>query len=100
MNKSYEKYFVIGFNKTATTTLHNLFLKNNLKSQHKKSQFWDTSKYFIILLKRYNRFSKNNSYIDIPEELDIKKYAINYRKGIYERGNLKRNKMGQSNIKY
>ena len=48
------------------------------------NKFWDTSKYFIILLKRYNRFSKNNSYIDIPEELDIKKYAINYRKGIFK----------------
>ena len=28
------KIFVIGFNKTATTTFHKLFLKNNLKSQH------------------------------------------------------------------
>ena len=42
MNK---KYFVIGFNKTATTTFHNLFLQNNLKSQHMKSRYWDTSTY-------------------------------------------------------
>ena len=28
------KIFVIGFNKTATTTFHNLFLANKLKSQH------------------------------------------------------------------
>ena len=42
MNK---KYFVIGFNKTATTTFHNLFLQNNLKSQHMKSIYWDTSTY-------------------------------------------------------
>jgi hypothetical protein len=28
------KIFVIGFNKTATSTFHKLFLKNNLKSQH------------------------------------------------------------------
>ena len=48
------------------------------------TKFWDTSKYFIILLKRYNKFEKNNDYIDIPEELDIKKYAINYRKEIYK----------------
>ena len=65
MNKSYEKYFVIGFNKTATCTLHNLFLKNNLKSQHQKSQFWDTSK--------YDCFSDIASGHHIWKELD-KKY--------------------------
>ena len=45
MNKSYDKYFVIGFNKTATSTFHNLFLKNNLKSQHGAGQRWKTDKY-------------------------------------------------------
>ena len=34
MPKKYNKYFIIGFNKTGTNTLHQLFLKNNLKSQH------------------------------------------------------------------
>ena len=34
MNNPYNKYFVIGFNKTATTTFHNIFLENNLRSQH------------------------------------------------------------------
>ena len=29
------KIFVIGFNKTATTTFHKLFLANKLKSEHK-----------------------------------------------------------------
>lgn len=65
MNKSHEKYFVIGFNKTATSTLHNLFLKNNLKSQHKKSEFWNTSK--------YDCFSDITSGHQIWKELD-KKY--------------------------
>ena len=65
MNKSYEKYFVIGFNKTATSTFHNLFKKNNLKSQHKKSQFWNTSK--------YDCFSDIRSGDDIWKKLD-KKY--------------------------
>ena len=40
-----KKYFCIGFNKTATSTLHTLFLKNNLKSQHTKSELWNTSKF-------------------------------------------------------
>ena len=44
MNKSYEKYFVIGFNKTATTTIHQLFLKNNLNSRHTPKK-WETDKY-------------------------------------------------------
>jgi hypothetical protein len=33
-----EKYFVIGFNKTATKTFHNLFLQNNLTSHHNGKQ--------------------------------------------------------------
>lgn len=63
--KAYDKYFVIGFNKTATSTLHNLFLKNNLKSQHGKSKTWDTSK--------YDCFSDITSGHKIWKELD-KKY--------------------------
>lgn len=37
------KYFVIGFNKTATTTMHELFLLNGLRSQHKNN--WDLDNY-------------------------------------------------------
>ena len=43
INKSYKKYFVIGFNKTATCTFHNLFIKNNLTSQHTSD--WNTDQY-------------------------------------------------------
>lgn len=34
MKNNYQKYFVIGFNKTATNTFHNLFENNELKSYH------------------------------------------------------------------
>ena len=61
MNKSYKKYFVIGFNKTATTTFHNLFLKNNLTSQH--TTRWDTDK--------YECFSDNGD-LNNYKELDLK----------------------------
>ena len=61
MNKSYKKYFVIGFNKTATTTFHNLFLKNNLTSQHTSK--WDTDKYMC--------FSDNGNLNDY-KNLDLK----------------------------
>jgi hypothetical protein len=37
------KIFVIGFNKTATSTFHKLFLKNNLKSQH--NTVWQVNDY-------------------------------------------------------
>jgi hypothetical protein len=40
----YNKVFVIGFNKTATSTFHILFQKNGLKSQHDDSQ-WNTDEY-------------------------------------------------------
>lgn len=61
MNKSYKKYFVIGFNKTATSTFHNLFLKNNLTSQH--TSRWDTDK--------YECFSDNGN-LNNYKELDLK----------------------------
>lgn len=41
---SNQKIFVIGFNKTATTTFHELFIKNGLKSSHNGS-YWDLDKY-------------------------------------------------------
>ena len=61
MNKSYEKYFVIGFNKTATTTFHNLFLKNNLKSQH--TTRWKTDEYTCF---------SDNGNLNNYRELDLK----------------------------
>ena len=38
-----EKIFVIGYNKTATTSFHSIFSKNGLKSQH--DTIWNTNKY-------------------------------------------------------
>ena len=43
--KSVKKYFVIGFNKTATSTFHHIFKINGLKSQHAKSNHWKTNVY-------------------------------------------------------
>lgn len=40
----YKKIFVIGFNKTASTTLHNLFGQLGYKSQH-NGKSWDLDKY-------------------------------------------------------
>lgn len=40
----FEKLFVIGFNKTATSTFHVLFQKNGLQSQHDGSR-WDVEDY-------------------------------------------------------
>lgn len=37
------KIFVIGFNKTATSTFHKLFLENNLRSQH--DTMWEVNDY-------------------------------------------------------
>ena len=61
MNKHYDKYFVIGFNKTATTTFHELFLKNNLTSQH--TSIWDTDKYTCF---------SDNGNVNNYKELDLK----------------------------
>ena len=50
------KIFVIGFNKSATKTFHNLFLENNLNSQH-YGKSWD--------LEKYDCFSDNGNNRDI-----------------------------------
>jgi len=42
----YDKYFVIGFNKTATRTIHAFFIANGIKSQHwNNNRPWDTHDY-------------------------------------------------------
>ena len=53
----YAKIFVIGFNKTASTTLHKLFKVNNLKSQHATT--WD--------LANYDCFSDNGNLNDFKK---------------------------------
>jgi hypothetical protein len=55
------KYFVIGFEKTATTTMHELFLLNGIKSQHDNN--WK--------LDNYDAFSDNKD-ISVYNELTIK----------------------------
>lgn len=62
MHNVYDKIFVIGFNKTATNTFHNLFQKNNLKSQHASK--WKTND--------FDCFSDNGNFNDY-KNLD-KKY--------------------------
>ena len=64
MNKSYKKYFVIGFNKTATSTFHNLFLENNLTSQHRPKK-WHTDEYACFS-------DTGNEYVLNYRELDLK----------------------------
>ena len=75
MNKSFDKYFVIGFNKTATTTFHNIFLQNNLTSQH--TVFWETNKYTCFSdcgnindFKKLDLMYKNAIFILNVRELD------------------------------
>ena len=48
----YQKYFVIGYNKTATSSFHKLFLLNNIKSFHGLK--WD--------LNSFDSFSDNGEY--------------------------------------
>ena len=57
----YEKYFVIGFNKTATSTIHNLFINNNISSFHHTNWqlIWDDE--------NYDSFSDNGNFQDIEK---------------------------------
>lgn len=66
---NYDKIFVIGFNKTATSSFHQLFIDNNISSQHadgnKFSQKWK--------LKKYTAFSDN-------AEQDYNNFKLCYEK--------------------
>jgi hypothetical protein len=62
----YSKIFVIGFNKTASTTLHKLFKVNDLNSQHATD--WDLS--------NYDCFSDNGNLNDFKQMDNLYKDAI------------------------
>jgi hypothetical protein len=62
----YAKIFVIGFNKTASTTIHKLFKLNKLKSQH--ATRWDLS--------NYDCFSDNGNLNDFRQLDNLYKDAI------------------------
>lgn len=61
------KIFVIGFNKTATSSFHELFLSNGLKSQHEG--VWQTDKY--------------DCFSDNPELNNYKELYKNYPNSIF-----------------
>jgi ubiquitin C-terminal hydrolase len=52
----------------------------NVVRPDKKIMLWNTSDILIILLKRYNGYSKNNQTIEYPLELDISSYNLNHSK--------------------
>jgi hypothetical protein len=68
------KYFVIGFNKTATTSMHELFLLNGLSSQHDNN--WDLDNYDCFSdCFPYNRFKEYNLTVKYPDA----KFILNIR---------------------
>ena len=87
MDKQY-KYFVIGFNKTATSTFHNLFIKNNLKSQH--STKWETDTYTCFSdngnMNNYKQLDlKYNNSIFILNIRELDKWLIpRFKQGLRE----------------
>ena len=68
MNKSYEKIFVIGFNKCATTTIDHLFKINDLSSYHQGTKY--KIQKWTDVLDKYKCFSDINFTIDIIKNLN------------------------------
>ena len=69
---SYEKIFVIGSNKTGTTSFHNLFLKQGLKSQH--DLIWKLNDYQCFSDGIYDSSANNiykNCHATFPNSLFI-----------------------------
>ena len=57
------KIFVIGFNKTATVSMHTVFLNNRLRSQHDGGKPWDVDNYDVFSdgdsIRKFREFDKN-----------------------------------------
>ena len=58
------KYFIIGFNKCGTSTFHNIFIENGIKSTH--STKWH------LVLDEYDAFSDNGNLNDYKKLLNDK----------------------------
>jgi hypothetical protein len=81
------KIFVIGYNKTASTTLHNIFIKNNLKSQHGK--VWDVENFDCFSDQNSNSLKWKEYYYKYPSSVfilntrDLRKWIISRFKHCY-----------------
>ena len=65
---NYEKIFVIGFNKCATSTIHDLFIRNNLSSYHQGVQY--KIQKWTDVFNKYKCFSDIFFTIDIIKNLN------------------------------
>lgn len=65
---NYEKIFVIGFNKCATTTIHHLFKQNNLSSYHQGVKY--KIRKWTDVFDKYKCFSDIGFTIDIIKNLN------------------------------
>lgn len=80
---TYNKIFIIGFNKTATTTLHRTFKSNNFKSVH-----WDKGR-IDDELKKYNdgflgTYENNDVFSDSPFiQKNFKKFYKKYPNSLF-----------------
>lgn len=66
------KIFVIGFNKTATTTFHNIFVRNGLKSLH--HPIWDNFDYDA-----YSDFGGRKIFKKLDRRFDDSIFILNTR---------------------
>lgn len=66
----YDKIFVIGFNKCATTTIHHLFECNNLKSYHQGTKWKKVN--WLDLIDKYQCFSDIKFKPSMIKKLDAK----------------------------
>lgn len=84
---TYEKIFVIGSNKTGTSSLHGLFLKNGFSSQHGLD--WELEKYQCFSDGIYNH-THNNTYKNCYEKFPNSLFILNTRplyNWLYSRAN-------------
>lgn len=68
------KYFVIGFNKTATTSFHTLFLQNGIKSQHTEYQ-WDTDTFDA-----FSDGGEDQNYLNLDQKYPDAVFILNTRR--------------------
>ena len=68
-----KKIFVLGLNKTGSTSLHNLFNKINIKSTH---ECWRPDQHVIKIIDKYQAFTDGH-------HLNFKKYYYLYPDSLF-----------------
>ena len=104
-DRKYKKILFVGFNKTASSSIHKLLKKNNYKSKHTVNNFENYIDKYDVLVDPGNEDIQNvinfkNIYLKYPEAIfilntrDLNSWLVSRSKHYYRRGVIKSDRFG------